>query len=167
MSMAFWIMMLGAFVVDRVAKLLSLIYLSFGASVPVWAGVLELRLTRNTGMALGLLSGQTLIIIALPVLTVLGGWLVLRRYRGTRYTLLAMGLVVGGFLGNVLDRVILGFVLDMIYFPWMPWYVCNLADIAICVGVVMLAISLLWRPQDWQRKMEATTHEANGADRGV
>jgi signal peptidase II len=165
--MAFWVMMLGAFLVDRVAKLLSLVYLSFGVSVPIWAGVLELRLTRNSGMALGLLSGQTLLIILLPVITVLVGWLVLRRYTGTRYIRLATGLIVGGFLGNVLDRVILGFVLDMVYFPWMPWYVCNPADIAICVGVVLLAVSILWRPQDWRRKTEAMAHAANGADGGA
>jgi len=38
----------------------------------------------------------------------------------------------------------------MIYFPFLPWFVCNVADIAICAGVALLAGSLLFRPQDWK-----------------
>ena len=151
--MAFWLAMMGAFLIDRAAKLLSLLYLHFDASVAVWPGVLELRLTRNAGIAFGFLAGYPVVITVLPVLVVLAGWLILRRFQGTLYTYIATGFIVGGFLGNLLDRVVMGFVLDMAYFPWMPWYVCNPADIAICVGVALLAISLLFRPQDWLKKV--------------
>ena len=40
----------------------------------------------------------------------------------------------------------------MIYFPFLPWFVCNVADIAISAGVAMLAASLLLRPGDWQER---------------
>lgn len=58
--------------------------------------------------------------------------------------------MLGGFLGNFLERLWHGWVLDMIYFPFLPWFVCNVADIAICAGVALLAGSLLFRPQDWK-----------------
>ena len=100
--------------------------------------LVELRLTRNDGMALGLFAGNR------------AAGMLLRRYRLTPFTQTACGLVLGGFLGNFLERLWHGWVLDMIYFPFLPWFVCNVADIAICAGVALLAGSLLFRPQDWK-----------------
>ena len=112
--------------------------------------LLELRLTRNDGMALGLFAGNRAAGMLLPLAVIFCGWLLLRRYRLTPFTQTACGLVLGGFLGNFLERLWHGWVLDMIYFPFLPWFVCNVADIAICAGVVLLAASLLFRPQDWK-----------------
>lgn len=161
----FWIVSIAVFMLDRVVKILSLSGLSFGQTVTVWQGVLEWRLVHNQGMALGLLSGNALAITILPMLAIVIGWLVFRKYRATTYTRVASALVAGGFLGNLVDRFSMGSVLDMIYFPWMPWYICNLADIAICVGIALLAFSLIFRPDDWRLKTEAKTHEPQKPDR--
>ena len=107
-------------------------------------------LTRNDGMALGLFAGNRAAGMLLPLAVIFCGWLLLRRYRLTPFTQTACGLVLGGFLGNFLERLWHGWVLDMIYFPFLPWFVCNVADIAICAGVALLAGSLLFRPQDWK-----------------
>ncbi len=112
--------------------------------------LLELRLTRNSGMALGLLSQSPLAGILLPLTVIFCGWLLMKRYRPTDFTRIVYGLILGGFLGNFLERLWHGYVLDMIFFPFLPWFVCNVADIVICAGVALLAISLLFRPQDWQ-----------------
>ncbi|HNW86354.1 MAG TPA: signal peptidase II [Candidatus Limiplasma sp.] len=162
--MLVWIMAATVFVLDRAAKIFSLANLPGGAHTVLLPGVLELRLMHNQGLALGLLSGYTLLNLILPVVVVIVGWLALRRYRTTRFTRAAVGLVIGGFLGNLFDRLSMGFVTDMIYFPWMPWYICNLADIAICVGVALLAFSLLFRARDWQLKTEAKADEPHHPD---
>lgn len=112
--------------------------------------LVELRLTHNDGMALGLFAGNRAAGMLLPLAVIVLGWLLLRRYRLTPFTQTACGLVLGGFLGNFLERLWRGWVLDMIYFPFLPWFVCNVADIAICAGVALLAGSLLFRPQDWK-----------------
>ena len=112
--------------------------------------LVELRLTRNDGMALGLFAGNRAAGMLLPLAVIVAGWLLLRRYCPTVFTRVAAGLIVGGFLGNFLERLWHGWVLDMIYFPFLPWFVCNVADIAICAGVALLAGSLLFRPQDWK-----------------
>lgn len=112
--------------------------------------LLELRLTRNSGMALGMFAGVPWAGMLLPPLVIVCGWLLMRHYRTTAFTQMAFGLILGGFLGNFLERLWHGFVLDMIFFPWLPWFVCNVADIAISAGVALLAISLLMRPQDWK-----------------
>ena len=161
---AFWLTAVAVLMVDRVAKLATLSAFTLGEHIAFWPGVLEWRVIRNEGMALGLLSGQYIASLVLPVLVVLVGWLIMRRYCQTLYTRVAAGLVVGGFLGNLLDRLLMGFVLDMIYFPWMPWYVCNLADIAICFGVALLAVSLLFRPRDWRLRAEVERREPNRVD---
>lgn len=112
--------------------------------------LLELRLTRNSGMALGLFSQSPLAGILLPLAVIFCGWLLMRRYRPTGFTRTVYGLILGGFLGNFLERLWHGYVLDMIFFPFLPWFVCNVADIVICAGVVLLGVSLLFRPQDWR-----------------
>lgn len=123
--------------------------------------LLELRSTHNTGMALGLFSGNALASLLLPLTAILCGWVLMKRYHMTRFTSIACGLIVGGFIGNYGQRVLQGHVLDMIYFPWLPWFVCNAADIGICFGVAMLAFSLLARPQDWEEKMRSTKDAKN------
>ena len=157
----YWAVAALAFIADRLTKLLAEASLTVGARVVLWPSVLELRLTHNTGIALGLFSGMPVLITVLPVLAMAGGWLVLRRYRFTTFTRVATALLTGGFLGNLVDRVLTGHVPDMVFFPWMPWYICNAADIAITLGVALLAVSLLCRPGDWMLKTEG---KPNGAD---
>ena len=163
-SVTFWLAAAAVFILDRAAKLMALANLALGEQIVFLPGVLEWRLTHNQGMALGLLSGYTFLNLVLPIAVVALGFFVLRRYRHTAFTRMGMAFIAGGFLGNLFDRLSMGFVVDMVYFPWMPWYICNLADIAISCGVVLLAISLLFRPDDWHLKTEAKAHEPNHPD---
>ena len=135
---------------DALTKLLAARFLDDTTYVNVIRGVLELRLTRNDGMALGILSGSGVLIVVLPLVVIALGYLLMRRYEMTTFKAVAVSLILGGFLGNFIGRLLNGFVLDMIYFPFLPWFVCNLADIAICAGVVLLGVSLLFRPKDWR-----------------
>lgn len=121
--------------------------------------LVELRCMRNTGMALGIFAEQRGLALLLPVLTMLCAVWLMRRYRLTAFTSTCWGLVVGGSAGNFLQRALQGYVLDMIFFPWLPWFVCNVADICICFGVALLAVSVLARPGDWEEKRR--TKDAN------
>lgn len=148
--MLFWSIALLALALDAGSKLLSARLL--GEQVIQVGWLMELRLTQNTGMALGIFADNALAGLILPLTAIVCGWLMMRRYRITRFTAAACGLVAGGFVGNFVERLLRGYVLDMIYFPWLPWFVCNVADICICFGVAGLAFSLIFRPQDWQEK---------------
>ena len=148
--MLFGLITLLALGLDALSKLLAERFLPEQAIRLGW--LVELRLTKNTGMAFGLFSDQLLAGIVLPLAAILCGWLMMRRYRITRFTAAACGMVLGGFIGNFAERLLFGYVRDMIYFPWLPWFVCNVADIFICFGVAALAFSLIFRPQDWQEK---------------
>jgi signal peptidase II len=111
--------------------------------------VLNLTMVRNTGVTFGLLNGLgswgpvLLTVVALGVVLALGIWL---RRAENRVTAAAIGAIAGGAIGNVIDRVRLGWVVDFIHAhvntPWgdYSWYVFNVADAAIVCGVAALIV---------------------------
>ena len=117
--------------------------------------LVQLECTQNTGMAFGMMAGNIAANLLLPLAVIVSGTLLMRHYRSTAFTRVACGLILGGFIGNFAQRLVQGYVLDMIYFPWLPFFVCNVADICICFGVALLAFSLLFRAQDWEEKKHA------------
>ena len=111
--------------------------------------VLNLTMVRNTGVTFGLLNGLgswgpvLLTVVALCVVLALGVWL---RRAESRVTAAAIGAIAGGAIGNIIDRVRLGWVVDFIHAhvntPWgdYSWYVFNVADAAIVCGVAALIV---------------------------
>lgn len=158
----FWIVSALVVLADRAAKLLAQHWMALGERIVWIGGLLELRYTHNTGMALGFLSGYTVAGIILPLAAVAAGVILLRRYRLSRWMRIAAALIFGGFAANFIDRVFFGYVVDMIYFPWLPFFICNLADVAITFGAVLTGASLLFRPGDWQpKRAEELKHDQN------
>jgi signal peptidase II len=117
-------------------------------------------LTRNTGISYGLFQTQGTIgqwgLLGFKALAVLLLWLWLARSRD-RLTALSLGLIVGGAVGNAIDRLAYGWVADFVFFhvstaTWQfRWYVFNLADVAIVAGV----IGLLYESLAGQRAQKA------------
>ncbi len=147
-------------VLDQGSKQLASAYLELGQPVPV-VPYFYLTLLHNTGAAFSFLSSAGgwqrwfFAVLALVVSTVLVVWLA-RLPRDSRWLALALALVLGGALGNVVDRVVLGYVVDFIqvYLPFLPWRIFNpwpafnVADSAISVGAVMLVIDTFRHRRD-------------------
>jgi signal peptidase II len=141
-------------ILDQVTKALALAHLPAGRPVPIIDGFCALTLVMNPGLAFGFLSSTPvtwrwivalLSIGALVVLGVVGlrllpagGWL----------SDLALGLIFGGAIGNLIDRARVGAVVDFLDFYWRDyhWPAFNVADSAISVGVTLLALKLLVTP---------------------
>ena len=144
---------LGAFVIllDQLTKSWIVQYFDTGepkAPISVLGDVLQIIYVHNTGVAFSLFEGQTLkfifIAIALCVICVLY-WR--SREDGSLLLKLTFGLILGGAIGNLLDRFTRHYVVDFIHFQIpqrFDWPVFNVADSAISIGVVLLAF-LLWR----------------------
>ncbi len=140
-------------VVDQIVKawVLNGLGLGDGHAVPVF-GPLQLSLVRNEGVSFGFLQGAPdlsrwlLSIFSLVVSIGLAIWAL--RLEKT-WTAVAVGFVIGGALGNMIDRVRLGSVTDFVdvhqlgFFPW----VFNVADSAITVGVILLLIESVMAPK--------------------
>jgi signal peptidase II len=137
-----------AALIDQASKL----WLLFVFDLPARGRVevlpfLDFVFTKNTGISYGLFQGQsalwqwTLLGIKAAAVVLLLVWLA---RAGTRLAALSLGLIVGGAIGNAIDRLAYGFVADFALFHidtahWrFYWYVFNLADVAIVAGVVGL-----------------------------
>ena len=105
-------------------------------------GLLRFHFVRNTGSAFGLFQGRTAILTFATFIAI--GFLVvffLRNARQSALVALALSLLVGGAIGNLIDRLRLGYVIDWIKLPNWPTF--NVADSAITVGVVILFAAII------------------------
>lgn len=162
-------------VADRVSKAIISDNLrlneSWHPSIPLLRRVFSLTYTTNTGVAFGLFpdQGVLFIFIALVVVTVI---IVYYRHLPHGYGLvrLALGLQLGGALGNLIDRLRQGYVIDFIdvnFWPLHNWPVFNLADSAIVVGVGLLALTML-REEAREGDEESAAAESDAAgERGT
>ncbi|MDI6894906.1 MAG: signal peptidase II [Bacillota bacterium] len=131
-----------ALTLDRVSKLVVARAMAPGESLPVWPGVFHLTYVRNPGAAFGLLPGWDGLLVVLPaVVTLVALWAVPALAGQHRLAPVAGGLVVGGALGNLLDRMSTGLVTDFLDFR--VWPVFNLADTFIVAGAGLLILSLV------------------------
>lgn len=146
----------GALALDQGTKLALLygfhfIELSPSAHIPVLP-FFDLVMVWNPGISYGLLPahglfGTTLLaLFSLAAVGGLGWWL---WHVGRRLLAVALGLIIGGAIGNLIDRLIYGRVADFFHFyvHGYDWYVFNVADCAITLGVAALLYDALLRPE--------------------
>ena len=150
-----------ACVVDQASKLYLLFGYDLAARAPVSLGpFLDLVYARNTGISYGLFQtegplGQT-VLLAFKIAAVIALLVWLARTTD-RLSALSLGLIIGGAIGNGIDRLAYGWVFDFLFFhihtaTWrFDWYVFNLADAAIVVGVVGLLYESLRGPAPQKR----------------
>jgi signal peptidase II len=146
--------MAATVVLDQGTKALVVRSLALHEYVPLVDGLLSLSHVRNRGAAFGLLSDwdvpyQSALLAALAVLALLAITLYfLRLPAAARLPRLALALVLGGAIGNLIDRVRLGFVVDFVHLYWRQhqWPDFNVADSAITVGVTLLVLDILRSP---------------------
>jgi signal peptidase II len=141
---------LGVFVLDQGLKALVEGSMRPGESIPVIPGFLSITHVGNTGGAFGILGGSPLLLLigsAVAVVVVL--WMLVGGQQ-SRLATLGCGLILGGAAGNLLDRLTTGEVTDYIHFSF--WYVFNVADAAITVGVAVLLLAALQPGRDDRSK---------------
>lgn len=136
-------------------------------AMPLIPKVIELRYVLNDGMAFSMLSGQRWLLIAVTgvVLVAVMGMLLVRRMSGLERV--AWVLVAGGGIGNLIDRVLNGAVVDYFNLLFMRFAVFNFADVCVCVGVGLLILTLLvelYREGKTGKKPDAAPSEQNDAE---
>ncbi len=137
---------LGILISDQISKLwIERTYLP-GVGTTVIPGLFSLTRVHNTGVAFGMAQGNNLLtgILALLILG-LSAWVARGWDWERRWVQVVAGMVAGGAVGNLIDRMRLGYVLDFLDFHYAGWSwpAFNLADSAISVGVTLLVLSWL------------------------
>lgn len=138
-----WLAIIGVWGIDRLTKILVQTNFMPGETLKVIPKIFHLTYVQNPGAAFGLMAGQTWIFVVTAVLVVggvvYGQFRIPRRERLTR---LALGMIGGGALGNLYDRLMFTYVVDYLDFQIWP-YVFNFADSMIVIGVGLLVLALL------------------------
>ena len=127
---------------DQAVKLGIARTMRLGESIPVLSGIFHITYIENPGAAFGMLANQRWFFILAGILVILAACVMYRRLSETgRLVRLGAALLLGGAVGNLIDRIRLGRVIDFLDFR--VWPVFNIADIGICVGVACLIYALM------------------------
>ncbi|HEV2107806.1 MAG TPA: signal peptidase II [Thermomicrobiales bacterium] len=131
---------IAAIILDQLSKLLITGWLGPASEqhrLEIWEPVVRLEYARNSGAAFGLFGGQGILLSAVA-LVIIAGLLIAARRQAVQgpWQMVGMGLLIGGALGNLIDRLRLGYVTDFIDVG--PWPTFNLADSAITIGIVLV-----------------------------
>ena len=105
-------------------------------------GVIAVRPARNTGMAFSLLSGHPFLLGILSLAILAGAFLALRGRKLSGLARTALALMLGGALGNLADRLLTGYVPDMLEFLFVDFAVFNVADACLVTGCGLAALDL-------------------------
>ena len=137
-----WLTIIGVWIVDRLLKVLIQTNFIPGETLIVIPKVFHLTYVLNPGAAFGLMAGQTWIFVVTAILVIAGViYSQFRIPRSEKLTRLAIGMIGGGALGNLYDRLVTGSVVD--YLDFQVWsYVFNFADsmIVMAAGLLMFLI---------------------------
>ncbi len=167
-----WTLIIAALVViDQITKLIAAHLLTSGRSVDVIGGIFRFTYVENEGAAFGMLSEHRWIFMIISAAAVLALFVYLWRFRpDSRIACMAVSMITAGGIGNMIDRVFLGYVIDFLDFCAFPeiWpWVFNFADVCVCVGGAMLTVWLIVSifgeaKNEKQEKMR--TSEGDGAE---
>ena len=135
---------------DRLSKIFFSNILLEGESLPIIRRVFHMTLVHNTGIAFGLFKGQDLVFIVIPVIAIvlLAYNIYYYKYNNeklSRLYIIAISLILGGAIGNLVDRISHGYVIDFIDFR--IWPVFNVADSAITIGACIIALNCFQQTQ--------------------
>lgn len=128
------------FLLDRIAKVAVLAQMATGESVEVLPGIFHITFVANNGTVFGLLKGHNTVlgIVSAVIAVIIIAYAVKHRKKIVPPVSVSLGLILGGAAGNLFDRIFYGHVIDFLDFR--IWPVFNIADSAITVGTVILAL---------------------------
>lgn len=114
--------------------------------IPIIPGFFNLRHDRNTGAAFGVLAGHRILLILITLAALAFIFAYYLRFKESRWMQISLGFLLGGAIGNFIDRVRLGEVVDFLQFgiasKRLFWPTFNIADVSVCIGAGMLIVYL-------------------------
>ncbi|EYT96122.1 signal peptidase II [Enterococcus mundtii] len=150
----YWIISALIIGLDQWVKWLIVNNFALGETKSVIPGILSLNHIRNFGAAWSLLEGKmwfftVVTIIAVVVILTL---MIKNRSNGNRWFMIGLTLILAGAIGNFIDRVRLGYVIDMFQTDFMNFPIFNVADISLVIGVICVLIYIILDEKEQRKK---------------
>ena len=142
--MIYYLIAAAVIVFDRVVKKLVVSNMVPWETIPVIEDIFHFTYVQNRGAAFSMWQGQWIILIGFPLAAIAVGLILiyLKRNKWDKLMLTSVAIICGGGVGNLIDRIMLGYVVDLFDFRVFP--VFNIADIFICVGCGLMILDVLF-----------------------
>ena len=129
---------------DQLTKWLTVVNLEEYESFPVWQDVFHFTYVKNTGMAFGMLKDHRWVFMVFSTIAIVALIVYLFRFRPeSRWMQVSMAMIIGGGIGNMIDRVFWGYVVDFIDVTLINFAVFNIADSFVCIGAGIMILCLV------------------------
>lgn len=134
----------ASILVDQIVKIIISSTMSVGETIPVIKDIFHFTYIRNEGAAFGMLSEHRWVFMIISSVAIVAMCIYLFKFCKERMlTKIGIALVIGGGIGNMIDRIFLGYVVDMIDCRFIDFYVFNVADSCVCVGAGIVFLGVL------------------------
>ena len=152
-----WILIIiGSIWLDQLTKWLAVTLLQGNPSVPIIPEVFQLTYLENPGAAFGMLQNNRWVFLIISTIGILAVLFYLLIKRPTSKLLcLSLSFIVGGGIGNMIDRVLLGYVVDFFDFCLINFAIFNVADSFVCVGAGILALWVILDTVAEEKRLKA------------
>ena len=150
-------------ILDQLTKWLSVKFLAAKETVPLIEGVFHFTYVENTGAAFGSFKDNRWVFMITSTIMIIAliGYLYLGFAENNLYAV-ALSLIASGGIGNMIDRIALGYVVDFLHFKLINFAVFNVADSFVCIGAGLLILALILDvKKEAQAKKKATQGEAD------
>lgn len=135
-------------IIDQLLKMLVVNTIKTSGTVEILGGIVKFDYVENRGMAFGMLQNYRWVFIIFTLIVILGLIIYMIKSKPTnKLFITSITLIVGGGIGNLIDRIILGYVVDYIQLSFFN-PVCNFADYCITIGTVLLIVYIIFFTQN-------------------
>lgn len=142
---------------DQLIKALTVSFIDVGEKINVIPGVIGLTHTHNTGMAFSMLSNTGWLLPVVSCLLIVVLIVILFAGKFNTFERVCLAMAIGGAIGNGVDRLLYGYVVDMIEVQFVNFAIFNFADCCIVVGCIMFAVAYVFFHGDTKAKKQKTT----------
>ncbi len=154
-TLRYYLIALLVIILDQITKWIVATKMDIGESIQIIERVFYLTSHRNRGAAFGILQGQMWLFYIITVVVIIGiVYYMKKEAKNSVATGISLGLILGGAIGNFIDRVFRGEVVDFIdtYIFGYDFAIFNVADAALCIGVGLLFLKMI--SDEWRHKKE-------------
>lgn len=141
--MAYILTIIALIVIDQISKYLALNNLANIGSIPIIENIFHLTYVENRGAAFGMFQNNQIVFIIVALVASIVGLYYIYKKKLNLLGNISIVLIISGAIGNLIDRVRLGFVVDYFDFRFIWDYVFNVADIFVVVGTILLCIYII------------------------